>query len=125
MTRPTISSLQAELETQKILGTSRLEEAQRATTVLRQELEAAKLSQKEVVEVLQKELASAKSTKDLYYNQLNAAQQEMEAVHQVMDAIPGAPAREGDEDRYGGKIRRNTITRLAGFFAAGNFRGAA
>ena len=66
---------------------------------------------------LEKELASAKSTADSWYKQMNEARAEVDQVHHLMDALPNAPARKGASNEYGQAPTFALMTRLAAWMA--------
>lgn len=62
---------------------------------------------------LQKELESAKSLKDHYSKASTEKQQEIDAVHDLLDVLPNAIKRR-NEDKY---VDNNIMTRLASYLA--------
>lgn len=79
--------------------------------------ETTELSLEDQIAQLQKELTSANSSKDYWYSQLISAQNEIQQIHQLLDNVPGSPAKQA-KDEYHRDL--SVMTRLAIYFAARN-----
>jgi hypothetical protein len=66
----------------------------------------------------EKKLASEKSMKDHYSNSASKANDELEQIHIILDAVEGAPARELESSNGYGSTKRAVGTRVAGAFLA-------
>lgn len=71
---------------------------------------------KEKLAVIEKELATSKSSYNYATAERTKAESELEQAHAVLDGVDGAPTREYDMEY--GKGKRNVVTRLAGAFLA-------
>ena len=72
----------------------------------------------EAIEKLKKELESAKSTRDYNSSQLKEAQNELDQLHSLLDALPKALPREtpNPNNKYS-DIKHSAMTRLASWLA--------
>lgn len=73
------------------------------------------LSLEDQIAKLQKDLVTANSSKDYWYNQLSSVQNEINQIQQMLDYLPSAPPRRTDEE-YPRDL--SVMTRLAIFFAS-------
>lgn len=62
---------------------------------------------------LEKKVTDTKNTSDNWYRRMNESDQEIQAVHGILDCLPNAPTRK-TEDGY---TARPLMARLAGYFA--------
>lgn len=93
------------------LSKSALEVLQQAQE--RAEATRATQAAQEKIAELEKKLSSETGSRSYYQKQNEEAQRELEAVHDILDALPGAPKRKLDD----GFTSRSLTARLAGFFA--------
>tara|TARA_R110000868_G_scaffold153963_2_gene379924 strand:+ start:220 stop:609 length:390 start_codon:yes stop_codon:yes gene_type:complete len=66
----------------------------------------------------EKKIAGEKSLKDHYSSQASKANDELEQIHIILDAVEGAPARELENSSGYNSTKRAVGTRVAGAFLA-------
>jgi predicted phage tail protein len=66
----------------------------------------------------EKKFSSEKSSKDYYMGRAKEAENELEQIHIILDAVDGAPSREVEEGKGYGSTKRAVGTRVAGAFLA-------
>ena len=66
---------------------------------------------------LEKQLASAKSTSEYLSKNASEATAMIEQIHQVLDAVPQAIARESEGENSWDRVKRTPVTRLAAWLA--------
>jgi hypothetical protein len=71
-------------------------------------------SLKAKVAELEKKIKEGKDTSDMWYRQSQERQQEIDAVHGILDCLANAPARKCED----GYSQRPLMARLAGYFAS-------
>jgi len=71
----------------------------------------------EKIAVLEKQKIQDQSTKDSLHKQLTEANNTIEQVHQVLDAVPGSIQRESEGENSWDRVKRSPVTRLAAWLA--------
>lgn len=85
-------------------------------TQLKQVLERAKTLEAENAKLV-KDLANEKSTKDTWYKRSEDYKTEIEQIHALLDALPGAAARKTTGENSWDQKDLTAMTRLAAYLA--------
>lgn len=111
--RGSFSTLQAERNSLADLFADQVNSMQQTLAEQRGEISRLREVEKKI-ESLEKDLKSARETRDYYDREHRQAHNELEQCHAVLDGVEGAPAREYEGAH--GTRQRTVVTRLAGAF---------